>query len=329
MWVGSSTHYPNPTVTPGTVTSASVTYNELSGIKYLKTATFTVPGQAGNMFNPVYQVDNVRWNSSYWSGSPLGGTTGADTPNFGDTLSYTKDLALLTNTNSGQSVPTGTITVFKPGGLSTNSSAFDLSHTPVNSYVSAQSTAKVEQFLDEDKRYENDYSTSWTSTSTLTDGNLQVQNGRLVTGNTGDYSGFTATDNYYFRKFTGFSVGAASGTFDMDNGSNVFASLTEWGSGTGIQAILIDEDDISGGGAPSKVYDLGKAQSNPATPPTVAVPGNTSAQHFGVKTGTVGPLAGDWSLGTNGTVGASGNLFLIINIKDPNATNQLNQITLS
>ena len=52
MWVGSSTHYPNPTVTPGTVTSASVTYNELSGIRYLKTATFTVPGQAGNMFNP-------------------------------------------------------------------------------------------------------------------------------------------------------------------------------------------------------------------------------------------------------------------------------------
>ena len=328
MWVGSSTHYPNPTVTPGTVTSGSVTYNFLSGIRYLKTATFTVPGQAGNMFNPVYKVDNVRWNSSYWAGSPLGGTTGTDTPNFADTLSFTKDLDLVAGTNSGQSAPTGTITVFKPGNLSTNSSAFDLSHTPVNSYVSAQSTAKVEQFLDEDKRVESDYSTSWTSNSALTDGNLQVQNGRLVTGNTGDYSGFTATDNYYFRKFTGFSDGQTSGTFEMNNGSNVFASLSEWGSGTGIQAILIDEDDIAGG-VPSKVYDLGKAQANPAIPPTVAVPGNANANHFGIKTGTVGPLNGNYSFGTNGTLGASGNMILVINIKDPNATNQLNQITLS
>ena len=114
----------------------------------------------------------------------------------------------------------------------------------------------------------------------------------------------------------------------MDNGSNVFASLSEWGSGTGIQAILIDENDITAG-SPSKVYDLGKAQANPASPPTVAVPGNGSAQHFGIKTGTVGPLSGNWSFGTNGTVGANGNLFLVINIKDPNATNQLNQITLS
>ena len=327
MWVGSSTHYPNPTVTPGTVTSASVTYNELSGIRYLKTATFTVPGQAGNMFNPVYQINNVQWRSTYWT-NVLGGTQGSDTPNFGDTLNYTADIDLLANINSGQSAPDATIRVFKPGGLQTDSSAFDISHTPVNSYVSAQSTAKIEYFLDEDKRVESDYATSWTSTNTLTDGNLQVQNGRLVTGNTGDYSGFTATNNYYFRKFTGFSVGAASGTFDMDNGSNVFASLSEWGSGTGIQAILIDENDIAGG-VPSKVYDLGKAQANPANPPTVAVPGNGSAEHFGVKTGTVGPLSGNWSLGTNGTVGANGNLILVINIKDPNATNQLNQITLS
>jgi len=329
MWVGSSTHYPNPTVTPGTVTSGSVTYNFLSGIRYLKTATFTVPGQAGNMFNPVYQVDNVRWNSSYWSGSPLGGTTGADTPNFDDTLSFTKNLDLAAGTNSGQSAPTATITVFKPGNLSTNSSAFDLSHTPVNSYVSAQSTAKIEHFLDEDKRVESDYSTSWTSNSALTDGNLQVQNGRLVTGNTGDYSGFTATNNYYFRKFTGFSIGQTSGTFAMNTGTNVFASLSEWGSGTGIQAILIDEDDISAGGVPSKVYDLGKAQANPAIPPTVAVPGNANANHFGIKKGTVGPLSGEYSFGTNGTLGASGNMILVINIKDPNATNQLNQITLS
>ena len=65
---------------------------------------------------------------------------------------------------------------YKPGGLQTDSSAFDISHTPVNSYVnSAQSTAKIEYFLDEDKRVESDYATSWTSTNTLTDGNLQVQ----------------------------------------------------------------------------------------------------------------------------------------------------------
>ena len=326
MWVGSSTHYPNPTVTPGTVTSASVTYNELSGIKYLKTATFTVPGQAGNMFNPVYQVDNVQWRSTYWTNA-LGGTTGADTPNFGDTLNYTKDLALLSNLDSAQSAPDATIRVFKPGDLQTDSSAFDISHTPVNSYVSAQSTATVEPFLDEDKRVTSDYTTAWTSTNTLSSGELQVQNGRLVTGNTGDYSGFTGIQ-YFFRKFTGMSVGGASGTFDLDNGSNVFSSLNEWGSGAGIQAILVDVDDLTGT-SPSKVYDLGKAQANTGSPSTVSVPGNASAQHFGVKTGTVSELAGNWSLGTNGTIGASGTLVLVIAIVNPDATNQLNQITIT
>jgi hypothetical protein len=326
MWVGSSTHYPNPTVTPGTVTSASVTYNELSGIKYLKTATFTVPGQAGNMFNPVYQVDNVQWRSTYWTNA-LGGTSGTDTPNFGDTLNYTKDLALLSNLDSAQSAPDATIRVFKPGDLQTDSSAFDISHTPVNSYVSAQSTATVEPFLDEDKRVTSDYTTAWTSTNALSSGELQVQNGRLVTGNTGDYSGFTGIQ-YFFRKFTGMSVGGASGTFDLDNGSNVFSSLNEWGSGAGIQAILVDVDDLTGT-SPSKVYDLGKAQANTGSPSTVSVPGNASAQHFGVKTGTVSELAGNWSLGTNGTIGASGTLVLVIAIVNPDATNQLNQITIT
>tara|TARA_R110000772_G_scaffold78752_1_gene168843 strand:- start:974 stop:4315 length:3342 start_codon:yes stop_codon:yes gene_type:complete len=325
MWVGSSTHYPNQTVTPGTVTSGSVTYNFLSGIQYLKTATFTIPGTADNMFNPVYQVDNIRWNSSFWSGSPLGGTTGADTPNFGDTLNYTKDLDLVAGTNSAQSAPTATITAFKPGKSSVNSSGFNISHTPVNSYVSAQSTAKIEYFLDEDKRVESNYSTAWTDSATLTTSNLQVQNGRLVTGNTGNYSGFTGVA-YFFRKFTGFSVGAASGTFAF--AASGFSSLSEWGSGTGLQAILVDQDDLTGS-SPAKVYDLGKAQANTGSPPTVAVPGNAAANVFGIKTGTVGQLSGNWSLGTNGTIGASENLILVIAILDPNATGQLNQITLS
>ena len=328
FWVGSIAYYPDQTITVGAISSTSITLNYLSGISYLKTATFTVPGQAFNMFSPVYQLDNVRWNSSVWSGSPLGGTVAADTPNYNSTLSFTKDLDLLANINSAQSRPTATLTAFKPGKSSVDSSTFTLSTSRVNSYVAAQSTAKIEQFLDEDKRIESNYSTAWTPTATLTDGNLQVQNGRLVTGNTGDYSGFTSTDNYYFRAFTGFSTGFSSGTFDLDDGSNVFSTLNEWGSGTGIQAILIDKDDLTGT-SPSKVYDLGKAQANTGTPGTISVPGNGAANHFGVKTGTVGPLAGAWSLGTNGTVGSSGTLILVINISDPNATNQLNQITLS
>jgi hypothetical protein len=332
FWVGTTAqNYPNQTVTPGTVTSASVTYNELSGIKYLKTATFTIPMTADNMFNPVYNLNNVTFISSYFSNLTTG-TQGSDTPSFNDQLSIpgtTRDLS--SNTNSAQSTPTAQIRVIKPGKSNVTSNSFNISHTPVNSYVSAQSTATIEYFLDEDKRDTGFAQTAWTPSATLTTGNLQVQNGRLIAGNTGDYSGFTGAQ-YYYRTFTGYSAGVAGGDFDFDNsGGTVFSSISAWGSGGDLEMIIVRPEDVSVG-VPSKIYDFGRAQANAVAASGVAVPGGT-ADAYGIKLGSVGGLSGagdsGWSFGTNTTIGGSGELILLIKYSSPNETKQLNQLSIT
>ena len=331
FWVGTTAqNYPNQTVTPGTVTSASVTYNFLSGIQYLKTATFTIPMTADNMFNPVYNLNNVTFISSYFSNLTTG-TQGSDTPSFNDQLSIpgtTRDLS--SNTNSAQSAPTAQIRVIKPGKNNVTSNSFNISHTPVNSYASAQSTATVEYFLDEDKRDTGFTQTAWTPSATLTTGNLQVQNGRLITGNTGDYSGFTGAQ-YYYRTFSGYSEGGSSGDFDFDNGSNVFSSIGAWGSGADLEMIILKPEDVSAG-VPTKIYDFGRAQANAVAATGVAVPGGT-ADVYGIKLGSVGGLSGTgdngWSFGTNTTIGNSGELILLIKYSSTNETKQLNQLSIT
>jgi len=332
FWVGTTAqNYPNQTITPGTVTSASVTYNFLSGIQYLKTATFTIPMTADNMFNPVYNLNNVTFISSYFSNLTTG-TQGSDSPSFNDQLSISSTTRDLTSgTNSAQSTPTAQIRVIKPGKSNVTSNSFNLSHTPVNSYASAQSTATVEQFLDEDKRDTGFDQTAWTPSATLTNTNLQVQNGRLVAGNTGDYSGFTGAQ-YYYRTFTGYSAGVAAGDFDFDNsGGTVFSSISAWGSGGDLEMIIVRPEDVSAG-VPSKIYDFGRAQANSVAATGVAVPGGT-ADVYGIKLGSVGGLAGTgdngWSFGTNTTIGASGELVLLIKYSSASETKQLNQLSIT
>ena len=325
FWVGNTTHYPNPSVTPGTVTSASVVFNYLSGIEYLKEATFTIPGVANNMFNPVYEIGNINWQSSYFSNTS-GGTTAVDTPQFNDVLNFTKDLSLTANINSAQSPPTANIKVEKPGKTDVTSNNFNISHQRVNSYFSPQSTNTLEKFLDEDKRDTGFTQVAWTPSAALTNTNLQVQNGRLVTGNTGDYSGFTGAQ-YFYRTFAGYSNGQAGGNFDFNNGSNVFSSISAWGSGGDLEMIIVRPEDITAG-VPSKIYDFGRALAVGVVASGVAVPGGT-ADVYGIKEGSVGPLAGSWSFGINAVIGASGQLILLIKYSDVNETKQLNQLSIT
>ena len=285
---------------------------------------------ADNMFNPVYNLNNVTFISSYFSNLTTG-TQGSDTPSFTDQLSIpgtTRDLS--SNTNSAQSAPTAQIRVIKPGKSNVTSNSFNISHTPVNSYVSAQSTATIEYFLDEDKRDTGFTQTAWTPSATLTTGNLQVQNGRLIAGNIGDYSGFTGAQ-YYYRTFSGYSEGGSSGDFDFNNGSNVFSTLGAWGSGADLEMIILKPEDVSAG-VPSKIYDFGRAQANAVAATGVAVPGGTS-DVYGIKLGSVGGLAGTgdngWSFGTNTTIGASGELVLLIKYSSASETNQLNQLSIT
>jgi hypothetical protein len=83
LWyVGEASDYPNQTVAAATPVTSSTTFNFLSGIPYLKTATFTLGITGSNLFNPVYNQNQISFASSYFTTI----NTGSNTPNFNDTL---------------------------------------------------------------------------------------------------------------------------------------------------------------------------------------------------------------------------------------------------
>ena len=338
-----STFNPTPTVSPGSIagnasgqiTSGSVTYRYMSGVPYLKTADFTIPMTAENMFLPVYQDSNVQYvSSTFFSSNPTGGTTGTDTPNYDDSLSNSQTISLKASVSSGVTSPSCTIKVFKPGHTAVESPSVTLSSTPVSSYATDPSatSGNTENFLDEGKRLEQDYSTSWTPNSSLSNGNAQVRNGVLVSPNAGGispgsvnggsgYTGFTGRQ-FYIRKYTGFTIGRVSGTYTFSASS--ISQISAWGSGGDLEAILIDTSLISGGGSPSAVWDLGLAANNSTTG---AVPGNNSATIYGVAE-TTGNLTGNWTLGFIPSSVQATDLALVISL-GANATGTVSSANIT
>ena len=316
FFLGGGPDYPDPSVSVGAIASGSATYNDLSGVKYLKTADFTIPSTGSDLFNPVYNVNQFSFSSTYFTNETTG-SQASDTPQYNDTLELGIVRSLTAGLSSGQSAPTGTVAVTKPGKTGTYSTSYTLTPQLVNSYVSDPSTAINEPFLGESRRYTNLNNAGWTSANALTNGNLEVQNGRLIGGNQGNYSGFTGIQNYY-RLFSGYTNGRTGGTFNFS--ATGFTSLNPWNSGlTGVEAAIIIQEDVTGNTTANKIFDLGRAQQ------TGAVTGNI----YGVKIGSVGPLNGDWSFGTNATVGPSGNLILWIRFSSPDLTNALTNLNLT
>lgn len=305
--------YADPSVTTGTITSGSVTYNDLSGVKYLKTATFNIPSTGSNLFNPVYNLNQFSFSSTY-TNSVTTGSQAADTPQFGDILQLEVDPTLTAGLSSGQSAPTGTVAVTKPGKTGTYNASYTLTPEKVNSYVSDPASTTNEPFLGESKRYTNLNTPTWTSTNPLNNGALQVQNGRLVGGNAaggGDYSGFASAQNYFRLFESGLGNGKSNGTYNLS--ATGFTQLQNWDSGNaGLEAAIVIVEEVTGGFTASKIFDLSRA----------AVTGPVVSNIYGAKVGTpLGALSGDWTFGTNATTGASGNVILWVRYSSPDLTN--------
>jgi hypothetical protein len=308
LWyVGGLTDFPNQTVTAATPVTSSTTFNYLSGIPYLKTATFTLGVTGSNLFNPVYNQNQISFTSTYFSTL----TTGSNSPNFNDTLLLTVTRTLTSNLTSNQNFPTFTITGTKPNKSSATTSPTLVSQK-VNSYTSAQSTNTTEYFLDEARRYGDFQTTSWDNTATLTDGNLQVQNGRLINGKVGDYTAFTTTTQEYFRALTVNSF-ASNGSFNFSVSG--FSSISPWGSGGALEIAFAKVSDVTGAKTANILWDFGQAFN----------PSNVGAVR-GIVVGSLG-LSGTFTLGTVN----SGNGSLILYIKYNNVTtaNVISQFTVS
>ena len=308
LWyVGGAGDFPNQTVTAATPVTSSTTFNYLSGIPYLKTATFTLGVTGSNLFNPIYNLNQISFASTYFSTL----STGSNSPNFNDTLLLTVTRTLASNLTSNQNFPTFTITGTKPNKSNATTSPTLVSQK-VNSYTSAQSTNTTEYFLDEARRYGDFQTTSWDNTATLTDGNLQVQNGRLINGKVGDYTAFTATTQEYFRALTVNSF-ASNGSFNFSVSG--FSSISPWGSGGALEIAFAKVSDVTGAKTANILWDFGQAFN----------PSNVGAVR-GIVVGSLG-LSGTFTLGTIN----SGNGSLVLYIKYNNVTtaNVISQFTVS
>lgn len=264
FYVGTTgTGYPNQTVGSYAATLSNETYNYLSGIQYYKTADISLALVGNNLYNPVYNQNQAQFSSTYFTAL----NSGSNSPSKDDTLNLTVARTLTSGLNSGLSSGSSTITLTKPGKSNVTSTAV-LGNKRINSYTSAPATnennTQAEYFLDEAYRMTDLNSITWASGSALVDGNLQVQNGRLVHAAHGDYSSNTASGSY-FRKSDPSSDNYQNGTFTITRNSNSFNStnpISPWGSGGKLEVALILSSDITGDTSANFIYDLGRVVGN-------------------------------------------------------------------
>jgi hypothetical protein len=329
FYVGGAGDFPNQSISGVTCVTSSTTFNYLSGITMLRDATFTVGFTGSDLFNPVYNLNQVSLTSSFFTTL----TTGSNTPLWNDTLRLTSTRTLAATTHSGQATGTGNITVSKPN-KSNVATSYTLSNSYINSYTAAQSTnnnnTQNDIFVDEAQRYTNLQTAGFASGSTLTDGNLQVQNARLIVGRWGDYGAFVSgstslSTSYanYFRNSIPGSTNRIAGTFSILRNASAFAASTPisaWGSGGRLEAVLVLKADITGAETANFYYDLGRAVGSNT--------GNIIGIRNTITTNNTTTYTVTWALPAGVNTGANGCVIWIRYRNTPN-TDFIRSLTIT
>lgn len=228
-------------VTP-TIASVSVAPNEssyaektISGVKYVKSATFTATtGNIANLNNQAGVTNRLSSTSTQLNAPTNIQSTGLTgfTNAFDNVATYTKaDIALKANQNiQGTNVGitfTASNAFANSTGVTGNTSGIN-----INTYAETNSSDSVESFLVENKRLDNSLAT-WVSTNLLGDEDLQVIPGvglkyptvdysaiAYPTGNP-DYSGKTGT-RYFVRKYISGTGTKTGGNIEFTGVSSIF-----------------------------------------------------------------------------------------------------------
>lgn len=298
----------------------------LSGVEYYTTnTTFTSSFTAQNMFNPVYYIGNQTMMASNYTGTTYVNAVG--TPNNNDLLEGPDTtITLLSGKQSSfDSVGTGTITLFK-AGKSNISDTFNLGSKPINSKGTTSIIGDTcnEYFDDEAKRWSDLQTITFNSGSALVDGDLQVQNGRLICGVYGDYvahvSGSGLDQAQYIREITPDTTYRQSGDCEIKFYSGAFGeTISEWGGLGKLQLALVMDGDIVSATSASQVYDLGRAFGNDS--------GGIKGARTSIETENQTTYKINWSLGTNST--ELGKVILWAKYKSCEATDYLTEIELN
>ena len=317
-YVGTSVdHFPEQSFTGApNIAESSINLRYLSGITYYGSGSvFNINYTAADLYSPVYVAtagQETLIASSYFTNTYVG-TSSLVTPQWNWDLTVNQLITLSNNVASSfGSVGTYTVTLYKPNKISV-SDTDDIGTLAIDTYVT-RSTLLVEYFNDEVRRYYSETSKSWDSTVALIDGQLQVQNGRLIDGQYADYPTHTGNDNYYYRYFTPQN-GNVGGTITiLKNGIFVGSTiLGEWGSSAELQmAFFIDSE------AGANIYDLGRAVGD-----------NSGSNVFGIRDGAVSGDTITWGLPTGKSTDNSDPLILAVRFVSTTAIEYLTRLTVT
>lgn len=282
---GTSTN-PTPNIDNFSIGTDTSNYLYLSGVQHWgKSTVFDYSYDVENLYWPYYATGKVTRVDSGYNTSTTYNTyftdidfTPSSTPHFGDILSIdnpSTDITLSDDKFSAQSNGYANLVAYKPGhsNVTSDNATFpiltynSISTARVNTFNSSSTNAQsltnynYEYFVDEQYRVISDSDTgangsgNWDSVSELTNGNLQVQNGRLIHPRGGDYSSLTTAAAYFYRKFTPPSQ-IETGHIQFDNISG-FTDISEWGSTSNgsIQVALMVEGQ-------NDIFDLGRDVGN-------------------------------------------------------------------
>lgn len=329
FYAGDNTVFPSPSFSsaPSLIESSSVTYNYLSGIHHYKTATFQIDFDSQDLFNPVYTTGNqASVTSTYTNTANVNRTSPLHTDTLSASLNGDLEVSLSANKSSAQSLGTATVSLNKPNKSAVTSNV-TLGDKRINSYSSAQSgqnsNSQIEYFLDEAQRMTDLQASgsSFASGSALNDGELQVQNGRLIAGTHGDYSGHvsgstteSATFSNYFRKCNPGTTNRQLGTVVL-NKNGFSGGISQWGSTGKLQVAIILASDITDTESASTIYDLGREVGNDSGD-FVGVQDNLSSNTY------------TWAL-PSGINTASDHVVLWVRFRNTTSSDYINQITVT
>ena len=316
FYVGTSGDYPNASfVTSPYTSSVTPEYKYMSGMQYYGNGTvFIMNFIAQDLYSPVY-YDTVgaeaTLESSYFSNTNVG--TGSTGPYYYDTLTVTQSRTLSSNTNTSfGAVGTYTARLLKAGKSDVTTNA-NLGILPINTY-GVRSTTLLEYFADENKRWYGIGSGSWNPTASLSDGQLQVQNGRLIDGRNADYTSFSSETSSYYRPFTPTN-GNVGGTIVVARTgfSGITNIVGEWNGGVEELEMAFTIASESG----SSVYDLGRAA------------GDNSGIIYGIRNGSVSGNTITWSLPGGKSTSNSDPLVLNMRYSGSSASDYITQISVT
>lgn len=232
-------------------------------------------------------------------------------PQYNDTLQkagiFTINSNCATTYNNSGSL---TVNLVKPRRTTQSST---VSFGKINGGISASTTTN-ESFFDEAYRVEDIDRTPWTSSNILSDGELQVQNGRLIPGEFGDYLTFTVKDNIYYRVYTP-TQNNVSGSITIErNGFSGLSNIVgEWGSSAKLQIAYYIPSETG-----SYIYDFGRsAQSSP------------SGSIYGVRKGSPSGDVLQWSTNTyrpNAFITPTDPMILAVRVLSGSASDYLTKL---